>query len=792
MSWLHLPNLWLTTGKRGAPRSEPGPGGAFASKQNSAAVPRTSVAACQGVPVFWGKSPGRGLLRCALLIALGVVFYGALTEAQADIRFVQQNYTVPQTPQSAATVNFTAAQTAGNLNIVAVGWNDATATVTSVTDSMGNTYQLAVGPTRFTSATDGGGNLSQSIYYAPNIQAAGAGANTVTVQFSQAAISPDIRIIEFSGLISASPVDVTAGVYGNSATASSGSKTTANAYDLIFAANMTHSYTSRPGPDFTNIVITDPDGDIAEYKTVFYTGSYSATAPLAAAGTWVMQMVAFKGIPPNPAVIGGWSTVLNPNNPTQPLLAPLNPVHAALLNNGKILVVAGSGNCPAIEKGCPPAPPYPYPAFVYDPVGRTFTQLPQSSVVTWDMFCNGAAALPGGQILFAGGTAQYDPFHGAPNAAIFDPVAGAFTNVAINMANGRWYPTLTSLANGQIAAFSGLDSTGVKTAFVEIYNPATSGWSPPIKGTYNPSLYPRMHVLPSGKVFNSGPTTTSRFVNPSSGTWSSVVATTNYRNARSYGTSVLLPLTPANGYDPQVMIMGGSNPATNTTEIIDLGATNPTWAWGPNMSQGRIEMNAVILPTGQILALGGSSVDESGAYASLNADLYDPASNTFSSAGGNQYPRLYHSVALLLPDATVWLAGGNPRRGTYQQQMEIYQPAYLFTPPAGGTRASIISAPASISVSALSMPGNMFQVQTAQAGYVASVVLVRMGAVTHAFNTDQRLVGLPFIPGSGVLNVTLPTNITSMPGLLPPAYYMLFLVDTSGVPSLAWIMQVQP
>src|SRR5207253_3484843 len=108
------------------------------------------------------------------------------------------------------------------------------------------------------------------------------------------------------------------------------------------------------------------------------------------------------------------------------------------------------------------------------------------------------------------------------------------------------------------------------------------------------------------------------------------------------------------------------NPATATTEIIDLSATTPAWQWGPSMSQPRIEMNAVILPSGKVLAVGGSASDENASTASLNADLYDPATNTFSAAGANAFARLYHSVALLLPDATVWLAGSNPKRGTYE------------------------------------------------------------------------------------------------------------------------------
>src|SRR5205814_5729450 len=138
----------------------------------------------------------------------------------------------------------------------------------------------------------------------------------------------------------------------------------------------------------------------------------------------------------------------------------------------------------------------------------------------------------------------------------------------------------------------------------------------------------------------------------------------------TYGSSVLLPLTPANGYRPRVMILGGGNPATATTEIIDLSAPTPAWVYGPSMSQARIEMNATILPNGRVLALGGSVNDEDAATASLRADLYDPATNTFSSAGSNAFPRLYHSGSLLLPDATVMLSGGNPARGSYEQHIE--------------------------------------------------------------------------------------------------------------------------
>jgi hypothetical protein len=242
------------------------------------------------------------------------------------------------------------------------------------------------------------------------------------------------------------------------------------------------------------------------------------------------------------------------------------------------------------------------------------------------------------------------------------------------MAHGRWYPTVTTLGDGRVMTFSGLSETGSTNTAVEIYTPGT-GWSQEFAAGWTPPLYPRMHLMTDGRVFYSGSGTGSRIFNRSTNTWSGVVATTNYANTRTYGTSVLLPLTPANGYTPRVMIFGGGNPATATTEIINLSASPLQWTFGPSMSQARIEMNATILPNGKVLAMGGSVNDEDAATASRNADLYDPATNTFSSAGVNAFPRLYHSGSLLLPDATVALVGGNPSRGSYEQHIEIYSPA---------------------------------------------------------------------------------------------------------------------
>ena len=469
-------------------------------------------------------------------------------------------------------------------------------------------------------------------------------------------------------------------------------------------------------------------------------------------------------------VQGQWSTLS--------YTMPINPIHAALLHNGNVLIVAGSGNCPPTQQGCPTGPPYGpgngSGAALLDTVAGTITQF----TVDWDMFCNGMVVLPDGSAFVVGGTLKYDYFLGEVKTSTFDPVANTFTD-GQDMAHGRWYPTVTTLGDGRVMAFSGVDENGDTNTTVEYYT-VGSGWSPPYTASWTPPLYPRMTLLPDGNVFYSGETNVTRTFDPSNNTWTTV-ADTYYGIDRWYGSTVLFPLTPANNYDPKVMIMGGGSPSTATSEIIDLGAPNPVWQPGPEMSQPRVEMNATILPSGKVLAIGGSLDDEDTATASLNADLYDPATNTFSSAGQNAYPRLYHSVSLLLPDATVWFAGGNPTRGSYEDHMEIYKPAYLFNSNGTlATRPTISSAPSNIYY------GTPFTVQTPNAASIASVVLMRDGAVTHAFNMDQRMVGMSFTAGNGSLTVTAPPN----GNIAPPGYYMLFLLNNSGVPSLAAFVQL--
>ena len=252
-----------------------------------------SVAAIDSGGVSLARVPGNTTIMATLArtsALAGVVVSSVIPNAVStpSISYVQGNASTPQSSATTVNTSFTAAQAAGDLNVVVVGWNNSTSTVSSVTDTKGNIYIRAVGPTVVSGA------LSQSIYYAKNIASAAAGANTVTVKFSVATPYPDIRILEYHGADPKTPVDVVAANSGNSATSSSGSATTTNATDLIFAANTVTTLTSGAGSGFTSRLLTSPDGDIAEDQMLTSTGTWGASAPLSWAGPWVMQMVAFR------------------------------------------------------------------------------------------------------------------------------------------------------------------------------------------------------------------------------------------------------------------------------------------------------------------------------------------------------------------------------------------------------------------------------------------------------------------------------------------------------------------
>jgi hypothetical protein len=207
----------------------------------------------------------------------------------SGITFVQANGGCAHPVVTSVSYPFSSPQTAGDFNIVAIGWNDNKANIASVTDTLGNAYSQANGVLRNSA-------LSQTIYYAANIK---SGRNTVTVKFSGAGANiPDLRILEYSGLTA---LDVNSGGTGTAVNAASSNATTTNANDLIFGAAMTVTGASA-GSGFTSRLVTSPCADLAEDKIVSTTGSYNATATMTSVGNWIMQMAAFQSgaAPPQP------------------------------------------------------------------------------------------------------------------------------------------------------------------------------------------------------------------------------------------------------------------------------------------------------------------------------------------------------------------------------------------------------------------------------------------------------------------------------------------------------------
>lgn len=478
---------------------------------------------------------------------------------------------------------------------------------------------------------------------------------------------------------------------------------------------------------------------------------------------------------PYPNRTGEWTTL--------GVTMPINPVHVALMHDGKVLVIAGSGNDPTNKD---------WQAIVWNP--RTHAT-EKTILLTWDMFCNGMVILADGKPFVIGGTKQYDPpgWVGEKTTSIFDPATETFTDKA-TMTGGRWYPTGTLLGDGTVLTISGLD-VRMGNDSIDIYHPSSDEWTHSGERLAGMPLYPRMTLLPTGEVFDSGSNWKTRTYTPSTGTWSEPIPTLFGKN-REYGSTVLLPLTPAHKFAPRVMILGGGPDddskvacprllgskrirATDTTEIINLSATRWAWTAGPKMAAPRIQLNATLLPGGRVLVSGGSSIDECASTAVKAAELYDPETNTFSPAESMQFARLYHSNTLLLPDATVLAVGGNPERGDYEPRVEIYAPPYLFK--SDGKRAT---QPVIATAATEVRYGASFDIQTPNAAAIRRIDLIRAGAVTHSFDMDQRLIELEFTRGDGVLHANAPSTAN----LAPPGWYLLFIINESGVPSKAnWV-----
>jgi galactose oxidase-like protein/Kelch motif protein len=482
------------------------------------------------------------------------------------------------------------------------------------------------------------------------------------------------------------------------------------------------------------------------------------------------------------------------------------PIHATLLRTGQIFYLAGSGYDLNTEFG-------PYIASVYNPS----TGNESSVALDEDLFCAGNVQLANGNVLLAGGTQLYDIdpsncngyWHGAKFAYEFDVQSSSLTKVS-SMAQGRWYPTCVLMPNGRVFVTGGMDDYGTENRLVEIYDPDSKSWStsydssrsytycvgsefvascpgagsPCYGGTNNApspwlSLYPRMHLVPSGLLVTAGQVPEIRTWNPSNGQWRDIGTTTNYR---SYGTSILLPLQNSSSERGKVLIVGGSATdgglATTSVQVVDFNqgtSTTPVIRSVASIRNRRKYLLPVILPNGKAVIFGGSSQgNENPVYV---PEMFDPVNETWTSLAAASIARVYHGVALLLPDGSVWTASSSITRTTSEKRTEIYRPDYFLS----GSRPTITGTPL------VGDYGNSITLSTPDPASITMASLVKLPCATHHYDTDARLVWLQ-VTGRSSNTVTVASPLNA--NLAPPGYYMIHLLNGSNIPSTASIIKI--
>jgi uncharacterized repeat protein (TIGR01451 family) len=462
--------------------------------------------------------------------------------------------------------------------------------------------------------------------------------------------------------------------------------------------------------------------------------------------------------PTDPSVIGQFAG---------PFSWPLVSVHAILLPTGKVLLFDDHTTSAGVQ--------------VWNPATNTLTARPYNAR---NLFCAGHTLLPDGRVLVVGGHSA--AYVGIPDATLFDPATETWT-AAASMSQPRWYPTATSLPDGRVLAISGaddcptcVDPNGSHQGIAlvpEVYDPQTNAWARLNGASLSLPLYPHMHVLPDGRVLavaTQEDPIVSRALDVASQSWTVVDPV-----ARDGGSSVMFRpgkiLKTGMGRNPDYTPV----PSSSTAYVMDTTVPSPTWRTVASMSFARTQHNLVVLPDGNVLAVGGSTnsnvFDTPGCVKT--AEMWSPVSETWTPMATMQEPRHYHSTAILLPDGRVLVAGGG-RFGPDFPSAEIYSPPYLFR----GARPAITSVAPTIQF------GGHLTVGTPDGARIAKVTLLRLGAPTHAFDENQRYVELAFAPVAGGLDVTGPTS----PNVVLPGHYMLFLVDTSGVPSIGSIVRFPP
>ena len=424
---------------------------------------------------------------------------------------------------------------------------------------------------------------------------------------------------------------------------------------------------------------------------------------------------------------------------------------------------------------------------------------------TWetgtDLFGAGHELLEDGRLFVAGGSNPTpDEWVGITDINLFSSVSGSGWTASKSMDLPRWYPSVTALPNGEVLVTSGTTDKHTGNYLNEVFTPSSNSWRTLTGADRRPGHsenfvmpnYPFMHVAADGRVFYAGPTPSTAYLTSSGiGKWENGERQSQDL-VRTYGSSVQFDTD-------KILVMGGSpadTQADSSAVILDMGQNgraSPTGA----MASPRRNLNATVLPDGTVLATGGNDLNYDQGQRPRSAELWNPNGGKWNALAEQQIPRPYHSVGLLLPDATVFTAGGydgdknsnryekpgDPKQIKYRNA-EIFAPPYLFKKDGTGDRAErpqISNAPTSVTYK------QNFNLNISSNAGIGKVNLIKLGSVTHGFNFGQRLVKLKFTRADGTLTLTAPSNAN----LAPPGYYMLFVIDANGVPSVASMVQVK-
>jgi Domain of unknown function (DUF1929)/Bacterial Ig-like domain (group 2) len=414
-----------------------------------------------------------------------------------------------------------------------------------------------------------------------------------------------------------------------------------------------------------------------------------------------------------------------------------------------------------------------------------------------DLFGAGHELLEDGRLMVASGSdPSFEEWLGINDINLL----GSTWSTAKSMSIYRWYPTVTALPNGEVLVTGGSDEKLDGNYLHEVYTPSSNTWRSLSNATRRPGHtenfvmppYPFMHVAPDGRVFYAGPTPWPAYLSTNgSGKWEDGEAQGG-EFVRLYGSSVQFD-------EGKILVMGGSVvdvQADSSAVVLDMNKNGRASPTAP-MNAPRRNLNATVLPDDTVLVTGGNALNYDQGRMPRTAEVWDPKTGSWTVLAEQQIPRPYHSVGLLLPDATVFSAGGydgdknsnryeipgDPKQVKYRNA-EIFSPPYLFKKDGSGNRAErpqIQNAPTSLNYK------QNFNLNVSSLAAIAKLSLIKLGSVTHGFNFGQRLVKLKFNRSGDTLNVTAPDNAN----LAPPGFYMLFAIDANGVPSIASMVQVK-